>query len=78
MNLVTTFVYHFSHHSKVDQEIVKVIQERMRACQQREGHSYQQNCAKEIQQFNEVTKNFQSRCKYLTAETWTNLVQHYS
>uniref|UniRef100_A0A3B4Z6U2 NADH dehydrogenase [ubiquinone] 1 beta subcomplex subunit 10 n=1 Tax=Seriola lalandi dorsalis TaxID=1841481 RepID=A0A3B4Z6U2_SERLL len=49
---------------KVDQEIVKVIQERMRACQQREGASYHQNCAKEIQQFNEVTKNFQSRCKY--------------
>uniref|UniRef100_A0A3B5LRB7 NADH dehydrogenase [ubiquinone] 1 beta subcomplex subunit 10 n=1 Tax=Xiphophorus couchianus TaxID=32473 RepID=A0A3B5LRB7_9TELE len=61
VNLVTTFGYHFSRHSKVDQEIVKVIQERMRACQQREGHSYQQNCTKEIQQFNEVTKNFQSR-----------------
>lgn len=53
-----------SHLSKVDQEIVKVIQERMRACQQREGPSYHQNCAQEIQQFNEVTKNFQSRCKY--------------
>lgn len=50
--------------SKVDQEIVKVVQERMRACHQREGHSYLQNCAKEIQLFNEVTKNFQSRCKY--------------
>lgn len=49
--------------SKVDQEIVKVVQERMRACQQREGTSYVQNCAKEMKQFNEVTKNFQSRCK---------------
>ncbi|XP_029364453.1 NADH dehydrogenase [ubiquinone] 1 beta subcomplex subunit 10 [Echeneis naucrates] len=46
---------------KVDQEIVKVIQERLRACQQREGASHLQNCANEIQQFNEVTKNFQSR-----------------
>uniref|UniRef100_A0A3Q3J0J3 NADH dehydrogenase [ubiquinone] 1 beta subcomplex subunit 10 n=1 Tax=Monopterus albus TaxID=43700 RepID=A0A3Q3J0J3_MONAL len=46
---------------KVDQEIVKVIQERMRACQQREGASYEQNCAREIQQFNEVTRNYMSR-----------------
>ncbi|XP_034449858.1 NADH dehydrogenase [ubiquinone] 1 beta subcomplex subunit 10 [Hippoglossus hippoglossus] len=46
---------------KVDQEIVKVVQERMRACQQREGPSYHQNCAQEIQQFNETTNNFLSR-----------------
>ncbi|XP_072298312.1 NADH dehydrogenase [ubiquinone] 1 beta subcomplex subunit 10 [Eucyclogobius newberryi] len=46
---------------KVDQEILKIVQERMRACHQREGYSYQQNCAKEIQQFNEVTRDFQSR-----------------
>lgn len=50
--------------SKVDQEIVKMVQERMGACHQREGHSYEQNCVREIQLFNETTKNFLSRCEY--------------
>ncbi|KAG7335019.1 hypothetical protein KOW79_001615 [Hemibagrus wyckioides] len=46
---------------KVDQEIVKIIEQRARACQQREGPSNKQNCAKELQQFNEVSRAYQSR-----------------
>uniref|UniRef100_A0A3Q3BB12 NADH dehydrogenase [ubiquinone] 1 beta subcomplex subunit 10 n=1 Tax=Kryptolebias marmoratus TaxID=37003 RepID=A0A3Q3BB12_KRYMA len=44
---------------KVAREIVKVMQERVGACYQREGKSHVQNCAKEMQQFDEVAKNFE-------------------
>ncbi|XP_059203093.1 NADH dehydrogenase [ubiquinone] 1 beta subcomplex subunit 10 [Centropristis striata] len=46
---------------KVDQEILGIMQERMRACYTREGDSWQQNCAKTIQDFDQTARNYQSR-----------------
>lgn len=57
-----------SLHSKVSKEILKVMQERMTACTQREGTNSLQNCIKETQQYEEVAKNFELCCKSCAAK----------
>ncbi|KAF7237499.1 NADH dehydrogenase [ubiquinone] 1 beta subcomplex subunit 10 [Varanus komodoensis] len=52
---------------KVDQQIVKIIQDRLEACKQREGPSFLQNCAAELQQFKDVSQAYESRYSELGA-----------
>ncbi|CAJ1076523.1 NADH dehydrogenase 1 beta subcomplex subunit 10 [Labrus bergylta] [Xyrichtys novacula] len=52
---------------KVDQEIMKVLQERIKACQVREGHSATQNCAKETELLTKTAANYRSRYEDLGA-----------
>uniref|UniRef100_UPI0025400673 NADH dehydrogenase [ubiquinone] 1 beta subcomplex subunit 10-like n=1 Tax=Euleptes europaea TaxID=460621 RepID=UPI0025400673 len=46
---------------KVNQEIVKIVQERLTVCTQWEGESHFQNCAGEYQKFKEVAKAYQTK-----------------
>ncbi|XP_070811332.1 NADH dehydrogenase [ubiquinone] 1 beta subcomplex subunit 10 [Pituophis catenifer annectens] len=45
----------------VDQEIVKIIRERLGACNVREGVNAAENCAKDLQLFKDVAKAYRDR-----------------
>lgn len=53
----------FCFHRHVDQEIVKIIRERLGACKVREGVNAAENCAKDLQLFKDVAKAYRDRCK---------------
>ncbi|ETE65344.1 NADH dehydrogenase [ubiquinone] 1 beta subcomplex subunit 10, partial [Ophiophagus hannah] len=46
---------------QVDQEIVKIIRERVGACKVREGVNAAENCAKDVQLFKDVAKAYRDR-----------------
>lgn len=52
---------------KVDQEIIKIVNDRYGACLKREGKSSKQNCAKEKQLLIETSINYRSRYEDLGA-----------
>ncbi|XP_069838182.1 NADH dehydrogenase [ubiquinone] 1 beta subcomplex subunit 10 [Dendropsophus ebraccatus] len=51
----------FKRDFLVDQEIVKIIRERVTACRVREGGSADQNCAPLLKQYTEICKAYKNR-----------------
>lgn len=56
---------------QVDQEIVKIIRERLGACRVREGVNAAENCATDLQLFKDVAKAYRDRCKSITMTFFT-------